>query len=139
MFLELRTTLKIYRKYKVEGLHIAQFVQNGILNRYMGILIDELVSIEDFKEDITTILKNIKKYVLFVRAFDIPREIIKKSTIIVNSHSPNIFILSGIESAAKIVKDCSEKLEMLLIDYELEKVSGGKKEILFFKRILKRE
>ncbi|MBU0959322.1 MAG: hypothetical protein KKB31_05245 [Nanoarchaeota archaeon] len=29
---------KIFNKYEVKGLHIAQFVENGILNRYIGIL-----------------------------------------------------------------------------------------------------
>ena len=43
---------KIFNKYEVKGLHIAQFVENGILNRYVGILIDDIVSIDKFKKDL---------------------------------------------------------------------------------------
>ena len=34
---------KIFKRYSVEGLHIAEFVENGILNRYVGILIEGLI------------------------------------------------------------------------------------------------
>ena len=37
---------KIFDKYKIKGLHIAQFVENGILNRYIGILIEDIMSIK---------------------------------------------------------------------------------------------
>ncbi|MFH1365472.1 MAG: hypothetical protein ABIH28_02735, partial [archaeon] len=43
---------KIFNKYEIKGLHIAQFVENGILNRYTAILIDNLLSIEDLKKKI---------------------------------------------------------------------------------------
>jgi FixJ family two-component response regulator len=36
---------KIFRKYEIRGLRIAQFVENGILNRYIGILIDNLFNL----------------------------------------------------------------------------------------------
>jgi hypothetical protein len=48
---------KIFVKYKVEGLHVAEFVQNGVLNRYVGILIDELDSVEKLEKEIYEILK----------------------------------------------------------------------------------
>ncbi len=54
---------KIFKKYEVKGLHIAQLVENGILNRYVGILIDNINSIEKFKEDIMNILQNIEKQI----------------------------------------------------------------------------
>lgn len=97
---------KIFNRYKLKGLHIAQFVENGILNRYVGILIDDIVSIEKFKEDIMNILQNIEKHVLFVQTKDKERDIIKQILTIISSHHPMIFIVSGISSAAKIVKNC---------------------------------
>ena len=43
-------------------------------------------------------------------------------------------------NAAKKVKGMSNQLESLLLsDYELEKISGGNKEILFFKRRLSKQ
>jgi len=127
---------KIFNKYKVKGLHIAQFVENGILNRYIGILIDDIVSLDKFKKDIMDILENIEKHVIFVKKDDEERDIIKQTTTIISSHLSMIFIVSGISSAAKIVKNCEERLKELLSDYELEKMSSGEKENLFFKRVL---
>lgn len=125
---------KILHKYQVKGLHIAQFVENGLLNRYIGILIDNLTSVEDFKRRIMDILDNIEKYVLFVQTNDREREIIKMATTKIHANTPTVFIISGISSAAKIVKMCETTLTTLLVDYELEKISTGQKEVLFYKR-----
>ena len=132
---ELRT--KIFKKYEVKGLHIAQFVENGILNRYIGILIDNIVSLEKFKQDIMNILVNIEKHVLFVQTNDKEREVIQSVLSIISNNLPSIFIVSGISSAAEIVRNCEQKLIEMLKDYELEKISSGQKENLFFKRILR--
>ena len=48
-----------------------------------------------------------------------------------------IFIVSGISSVAEIVRKCESKLIEFLEDYDLEIISSGDKENLFFKRILK--
>jgi len=127
---------KIFDKYGVKGLHIAQFVENGILNRYIGILIDNIASIIKFKKDIMNILENIEKHVLFVKTEDNERYIIKQATIITSSHLSMIFIVSGISSAAKIVRKCESRLKELLTNYTLERMSSGEEEILFFKRVL---
>lgn len=127
---------KIFKKYKVQGLHIAEFVQNGILNRYVGMLIEELTSIEDLERDIEEILKNIEKHALFIQGGIQCPEIVKKAFNIVSAHSPYIFIVSGIKSAAAVIKECAEKIETILKDYKLEKFSTSDKETLFFKRKL---
>ncbi|MBU3905241.1 MAG: hypothetical protein KJ906_03780 [Nanoarchaeota archaeon] len=136
---ERRTNLrnKIFGKFKVKGLHVAQFVENGLLNRYIGILIDNVISIEKFKSDIMEILKNIEKYVLFVKTGDMERHIVQSAVTSTTSNSPSVFIISGISSAAVIIRNCEPKLIELLRDYELEKISSAQKENLFFKRILR--
>lgn len=128
---------KIFNKYETNGLHIAQFVENGILNRYTAILIDNLISIEDLKKKIKDTLKNIEKHVLFVKTRDTERSVIENSRTIVFANSPNIFIISGISSAAEIIRKCEPIITQLFIDYNLEKISSGYKENLFYKRILK--
>src|SRR3989344_5051199 len=120
---DLRT--KIFNKYNVKGLHIAQFVENGILNRYIGILIDDIVSIDKFKKDIINILENIEKHVLFVKSNDKERNLIKQVMTITSSNLSMIFIISGISYAAEIIRSCENRLKELLIDYELEKISSG--------------
>ncbi|MBT4376521.1 hypothetical protein HOD29_04055 [archaeon] len=127
----------IMKKYKVKGLHIAQFVENGVLNRYIGILLDDIESIENFKEKINDIIENIEKYVIFVKSSDTERFILEQSLRITADNLSMIFIISGIGSAAELIKSLEEKLTALLKNYELEKMSKGDKENLFFKRILK--
>ena len=127
---------KIFRKYKVKGLHIAEFVQAGILNRYLGLILEDLSSVEELEKEIEEILGNIERHTLFVKSIESPFEIIKKSSNIVDSHTPRIFIIFGIKSSANIVRSVKEKMKQLMKDYEFEEVSGGDREILFFKRKL---
>ena len=126
---------KIFKKYKIRGLHIAEFVQNGVLNKYIGILLEELTSIENLKKEIEDILTNIEKYTLFVQGTDKKSEILKNASNKL-SVSPDIFIIAGFKSAAKIVFDVTDSLKIIFKYYDLEKISGGEKEILFFKRKL---
>ena len=104
---------KILKKHEIEGLHIAEFVQNGILNSYVAILLKELTSIEKLTEDIEQILKNIEKCTIFVLGTSNKAEIIKNADIKVNSHSPKIFIISGFKSAAKIVADSIDSFKIM--------------------------
>jgi len=128
----------IMKKYEIKGLHVAQFVENGVLNRYIGILLDDISSIEKFKERINEIIDNIEKYVLFVKKDDTERFILDFCLRTTASNLSMIFIVSGMGSAGEIIKKVEEKLVALLDNYELEKMSKGNNENLFFKRILKR-
>ena len=139
---ERKQTLRedIMKKYEIKGLHVAQFVENGILNRYIGILLDDIGSIEKFKERINEIIDNIEKYVIFVKGTDNERLVLETCLKITVANLSMIFIVSGIGSAAQIVKNIEERLvELLKESYELEKMSKGDKENLFFKRILNKE
>ncbi len=126
----------IMKKYEVKGLHIAKFVENGVLNRYIGILLDDISSIEKFKERINEIINNIEKYVLFVKSNDKERFILDFCLKTTTSNLSMIFIVSGMGSAGEIIRKIEGKLITLLKDYELEKMSKGNNENLFFKRIL---
>lgn len=139
---ERKQTLRedIMKKYEIKGLHVAQFVENGILNRYIGILLDDIGSIEKFKERINEIIENIEKYVIFVKGTDNSRLILESCLRITTTNLSMIFIVSGIGSAAEIVREIEKRLlELLKENYELEKMSKGDKETLFFKRILNRD
>lgn len=127
---------KIYNKYDSNGLHIAQFVQNGILNRYFGLLIEQLLSEEDLAKKMFNILTKINEHSLFVSSNAKVAEIVRKVSTIVDSHQPSIFVIAGTKSAAKIVSDSVSPLETVMEDYELERFSQENKEILFFKKKL---
>lgn len=127
------------RKYEVKGLHVAQFVENGVLNRYIGILLDDISSIEKFKEKINEIINHIEKYVLFVKKDDDERFILESCLRITTSNLSMIFIVSGMGSATEVIKKIEPRLIELLKEYKLEKMSKDNNENLFFKRVVLKE
>jgi hypothetical protein len=127
---------RIYQKYRIKGLHIAEFVQTGILHRYIGLLIGGMRSLEEFKSDILELLLNVDKHVLFVQDTAKAENIIRKAANTINANSPDIFVVSGMGEAAKIADESGKKLEMMLHDYKVERISGESEAIFFFKRIV---
>lgn len=127
---------KIFRKFGVNGLHICEFVQTGILSRYIFILVEKVISIEDLEKEINTILNNIEKHALFVTINSNLRMTLNLAFQSVSINNPSIFIISGSGTASKIVREITVQLQNLLSQYELEKISTTNKEILFFKRKL---
>ncbi len=126
---------KVKSKYQIEGLHIAYFVQNGLLNRYVGILLDNLDSAETLNKIITKTLNDLDKHVVFVNSRYKSRDIIQEAMILA-AQNPNILIISGAGSTRKEVVNSESQLKGFLKNYELEKISSEKKEILFFKYLI---
>ena len=124
---------KLFNKHKIEGLHIAELVENGILNRYIGILIEKIISISDLEKEIEDFLNHVEKHTLFVQGTTPKVEILKKATIKIGSNSPHIFVISGVKSAGDILKECVNDLKYIFQEYEMERITG-EKEILFFIR-----
>lgn len=125
---------KIHRKYGIPGLHVAQFVQNGILNRYFGLLLEKIASEEELKQRMYEILKNIEKHALFVSSTSKIAEIVRKATAVIDSHSPSFFVIAGLKSAARIASEATIPLGPIMEDYEQERFSSEGKEIIIFKR-----
>ena len=82
-------------------------------------------------------LKNIDKHILFVKTDNSTRTVVEMARTNVFANSPHIFVISGVSTAAEIVRKCEETITKLFTDYELERISSGFKENLFYKRILK--
>ena len=55
---------------------------------------------------------------------------------ILSAQNPNILIISGAGSTRKEILDSESQLNSFLKNYELEKMSTQKKEILFFKIVI---
>ena len=125
---------KILSKYKLNGLHIAEFVQNGILNRYIGILLEMVDSIAELEKQIEEVLKNIEKHSLFVQYEDNIGIIIMKALTITDANSPNIFVISGEGVCVSLIKENVLKISDSLRDYSLERISTANRECLFFRR-----
>jgi len=127
---------KIYLKYRKEGLHIAQVVQNGILNRYILTLLEQGFSIAATKPQVKSFLENIEKHVCFVASENIPEQIAEEVKIKITAHSPNIFVLSGTKSAMKITIDAYNLILESKLPYAIEKYSGPKRELYFFSNLI---
>jgi hypothetical protein len=72
---------KIRKKYGDDGLHVSELVQMGIFTRYLSLLVGRLDNPEELEDKIMTVLKDIDKYVLFVRTED---NIEERTTTLVN-------------------------------------------------------
>ena len=125
---------KIHSKYGPKGLHIAQFVQNGISNRYFGLLIEKMISEEDVEKRMFNVLSNIEKHTLFVSSTTKVSDIIRKVTTIIDAHSPSMFVIAGLKSATKIVAESIPSIIPIMEEYESERFSSAGKEIVIFKR-----
>jgi hypothetical protein len=124
---------KILRKFDIKGLHIAEFVENGILNRYIGVLLELIDSIEDLKTQIEEVLANIEKHSLFIQTFEKVEDIIRKSIHLTDSHKPKIFVISGEGPCATILRENIPAITESLKDYSYERISKLDRECLFFK------
>ncbi|MEK6913746.1 MAG: hypothetical protein AABW47_03690 [Nanoarchaeota archaeon] len=125
---------KILYKHKVRGLHIAEFVQNGILNRYIGILLEIVNSIVELEKQIEEVLRNIEKHSLFIQHDDTLGTVIRKALTITDAHNPNIFVISGEGVCVLLIKENVLKISDSLKDYSLKRISTAKRECLFFRK-----
>jgi hypothetical protein len=125
---------KIFKKYGIEGLHVAVVVQNEIFAKYVGNILVRAPTSERLKSEIENLFKNIENTVVFVQALD---DIKKKSDVIVskiNAHSPNTFIISSATSAMEKCKQITENVMQRVSDYTHELYKSDIKRIYFLNR-----
>lgn len=128
----LRTNILI--KYKLEGLHIAQAIQNGILSRYVVNLLEQGFSINDVKLEVKNFLGNIEKHICFVSSNKKVQQIVEEVKTKINAHNPSIFVLSGAGNAMKITIESHNLLLKENLPYIIEKYSNPIRELYFFNR-----
>jgi len=91
---------KIVRRYGREGVYVAEFVQLGVFTKYASLLLGDTQNEKELEDGLNEILKNIEKYVLFVKASDDEK---RSSGVVVsriNSNIPRVFILFSKGSVA---------------------------------------
>jgi hypothetical protein len=120
----------ILGKFKTNGLHTVQFVENGLLSELIA-----FSSKEDLGYELNEVLQNIEKYVLFVQTTDDFGLIQEKIKIKIHCNNPYIFIISATGSAIKILKNCEDKIKSLLNNYKLKKIIDDECENFFFRLI----
>lgn len=131
----------IKSKYKLEGLHFAYFIQNGLFAKYVINLIEKNICHKksEIKEEIEYLYNNIKNCVAFIYNTE---NVEKKSREIVNTidaHKPNCFIISAKLSAVDKAKQISEIVIEEINNYEEEFITSKNKFISLHSRIINLE
>jgi len=128
---------KILLKYGENGLHIAQFVQNGLINKYVGnILESSTIDPEDLTVEIEKLFYNIENIVNYIEQFDNVDKKVKEITTKILAYSPKIYVIcsskSAMEKCQKVLKGVLKEIQ----NYEVELYKTDIKEVLFLKRKL---
>ncbi len=121
---------RVLGKFKTEGLHLVQFIENGLLSELIA-----FSSKENLEYEVNEVLNNIEKYVLFVQTTDDFNLIEEKIKIKIHSNNPYVFIISAMGPAINVLKNCEDKLKNLLKNYKLKKISDDECENFFFRLI----
>ena len=119
----------------MEGIHAAYFVQNGLLNKYIGNVLGRMTTIDKLKSEVKELLENIDDKVVFIKKTDRinlkSREIVNK----IDAHSPKTFIISSAHRVAmKICKEVKESVMNEISEYESETYEAKDKMIYFINR-----
>jgi len=126
---------KIKSKYDINGLHIAQFIQNDFLGKYFGDIISKTKSIIELKKNIEEILNNLDKYVIFIKDGSSPKKLAEKIKIRIFANLPKTFIISSTGSAIAIAKKIESILEGQIDDYLFGSYKEKGKYICFLNKI----
>lgn len=112
----------IFSKYKIEGLHISQFVQCKLMITYVVKIVENCQTIDELTNELEDMLKNLETRVTFIQAGKKAEEIVSQITARLNSNSPNDYLIFGRDSALELGEEIKEALESKIDDlgYEME-------------------
>jgi len=125
----------VLKQHGADGLHIAQFVQNGFLGNLIGTMLSKVMSKSALREDIETTLRNVERFVVFVKNQDNIEQLHSIIKTRIETFIPKILILYSYKSAMNNAKRIKEKLELGIQGYIIsDSMLDRKKYICFFIR-----
>ena len=130
---------KINAKFGSKGLHIANFIQNDFLNKYLGAILAKVGSSQELTIHIEEILNNVDKYAVFIKEED---DVERRSTEIITriqANVPGTFVMSSRKSAMSVAKSIQVNVKKVITGYESEEFQDNNRYICFFNRELKTE
>lgn len=125
---------KIVKKYGAEGLHIAQFIQNGFFGKYIGNILERARTPEELTKEVENLFNNIELTTSFIQSFDNVDKEVEKIVIRINSHMPKTYIISGSKSAKKKCRLIFEEVKKRISGYTVEFIKTDVKEIYFLNK-----
>ena len=115
---------KIIQKYGKKGLHIAQLAQSGVVGRYIGILIGRVADENELKENIEEVLKDVDKYVVFLKTTSDTEKIADTVLTKIKAFSPRTIILfscgNAVKKANKVIKTVKKEIEGYQFEEQFE-------------------
>ncbi|MCA9497289.1 MAG: hypothetical protein KC589_10190 [Nanoarchaeota archaeon] len=107
---------KIKLKYKLDGLHIAYFIQNGLFSRYVINIIDNgYSSVKGLKKEIEFLFENIRSIVSFVHNNDNVKNKSREIVNTIDANKPYCFMISAMGNAMKVADKIKDNVEKKLI------------------------
>lgn len=125
---------KIIEKYDTKGLHMAQIVQNGVFNKYVGNILDKSPTPERLKHEIEDLFRNIETRNVFVRAGDNVDTRVREITTKVFASSPKTFIISSKGSANIECSKIISEVMKILTSYKIYIYSSEDDKIYFLNK-----
>jgi hypothetical protein len=126
---------RIFNKYDIEGLHIAEFVQNGLFSRFFAIIIEKVKPIDKLRSEIKDLFKNIETTVSFIQIHDNVKKESNRIVARIQSHSPATYVISSAGSAETKCKQIKDIVMHRISGYEEEHYSTEMKEIYFLNKV----
>lgn len=114
-----RLRMKIRKAHGVEGLHIAEAVQNGVLSTFIGIDSPLSDSPVDMTNQIERLLNNVEKYIVFISPEDNVDHRVREIETRLMADVPNTLILYGCRDEARNkVRSIVSRLKKTVSSYE---------------------
>ncbi|MGD0978889.1 MAG: hypothetical protein ABR962_07075 [Candidatus Bathyarchaeia archaeon] len=125
---------KIVNKYDAKGLHIAQFIQDGLFGKFLGNALERTSTPQKLRFEIKNLFDNIEQTVVFVKETD---DVDKKTEEVVaklRANSPSTFIICSSGYAKKKCEQIKEKTMKKISGYVAERSETQFKQIYFLNK-----
>jgi len=125
---------KLGHKFKTEGIHLSWFAKDGLFGEYLTILLNQGLGEEEIRKEFNILINNIELHVAFISNEKVnSKKTIKQKaeeiTSKITSHSPNIFIITGMGLAKQKAEEIHRIVTKKICDYDCKIISTKNKEI----------
>lgn len=125
---------KIFNIYGVKGLHVAQFVQNGIFAKFIGLYLEEALTPKQMKKEIENLFKNLELTNSFIQYSDEVEKVADTIVVRIQSHNPKTYVISGLGSVKEKCKQIVKRVIKRVSKYSVETYNTDLKIIIFLNR-----
>lgn len=126
---------RILKTYGARGLHVAQFVQNGIFAKFIGRYLEEALTPKEMKREIENLFRDLELTNSFIQVSDDIDKEAEKIVVRIQSHNPKTYVISGLGSVKEKCKQITKKVTTRVGGYSVETYNTELKIIIFLNRI----